>query len=251
MRRSSTTRTKRTTRTTRTVTRAWICWLVLAPALAVADTAPLSSLPAKPVRYAQAPGPIPVTVKSLKARVEPAHEVSASKSACLIYDPPKYWIDGDADLGRRYPDLEVGDPTPFGIERLVVRGDTAELERVTASVIYGELVPIARSRIALHPVAKLDGLAVYAYRWGASIHLVTWSSGMPLVRRDGGEGLEELIGCEVVSTTLRLRDGASQLAQIRGTVPGTGKSYVVDASAAQMGRDPEPLLSVAARLLGR
>lgn len=237
----------------RAVARAWICGLVLAlaPALAVADTAPLSALPAKPVRYAQATGPVPVTVTSFETRIGPATRVSATRSACVVYDPPKYWIDGNADFARRYPDLEVGDPTPFGIERLVERGDTAELERVTASVIYGELVPIARSRIALHPVAKLDGLTVYAYRWGASINLVTRSSGASIVRSDGGEGPEELIGCGIVATTLRLRDGASQLVQIRGTVPGTGKSYVVDASAAQTGRDPEPLLSVAARLRGR
>ena len=36
-----------------------------------------------------------------------------------------------------------------------------------------------------------------------------------------------------------------------GTVPGTGKRYLVDASASQTGRDPEPLLSVTARLVDR
>ena len=230
--------------------------LALAPALAAADTAPLSALPEKPVRYAQAPGPIPASVAPFHTgRAGTSYQVRATGSACLVYDPPRYWIDGEGDFGGRFPELEVGDPTPFGIERLVVRGDTAELERVTANVTFGELVPIARSRVTLREVAKLEGLSVYAYRWGTNIYLVTRSATDPLLRRDGVAGSEEAIGCGIVSTVLRLRGGSSQLAQIRGTVPGpgpgTGKQYVIDASAAQTGRDPEPLLSVVARFVER
>jgi hypothetical protein len=223
----------------------------LAPARAAADTVPLSALPEKPVRYAQAPGPIPAVVAPFHpGRDGSSYEIRGTGSACLVYDPPKYWIDGEGDFGHRYPELEVGDPTPFGIERLVARGDTAELERLIVNVLYGELVPISRSRVTLHEVAKLEGLSVYAYRWGTNIYLVTRSSGEPLVRRDGGVGLDESIGCGTISTTLRLRGGgSSQLAQIRGTVPGTGKRYVIDASAVQTGRDPEPLLSVVARVI--
>lgn len=42
-----------------------------------------------------------------------------------------------------------------------------------------------------------------------------------------------------------------QPVQIEGTVPATGKRYLVNASVAQTARDPEPLLSVTARLLER
>ena len=228
---------------------ALVLTFALAPALAAADTVPLSALPEKPVRYAQAPGPIPAAVAPFRpGRDGSSYEIRGTGSACLVFDPPKYWIDGEGDFGRRYPELEIGDPTPFGIERLVTRGDTAELERLIVNVLYGELVPISRSRVTLREVAKLEGLSVYAYRRGASIYLVTRSSGDPLVRRDGGTGLEESIGCATVATTLRLRGGgSSQLAQIRGIVPGTGKQYLIDASAVQTGRDPEPLLSVVAR----
>ncbi|HWO20771.1 MAG TPA: hypothetical protein VNO30_18520 [Kofleriaceae bacterium] len=224
----------------------------LAPALAAADIALLSALPEKPVRYAQAPGPIAAVVAPFSpTRDSSGHEVRATGAGCLVYDPPKYWIDGEGDLMRRYPEMEIGDPTPFGIERLVTRGDTAELERVIANVVFGELVPISRSRITLREVATLPGLAVYAYRWGANVYLITRSSSDPVRRRDGGTGLEDSIGCGTVMTTLRLRGGSSELAQIRGTVPATGKRYVIDASVVQTGRDPEPLLSVVARLVDR
>jgi hypothetical protein len=219
--------------------------LALAPAPARADTTPLSALPDKPARYAQADGRIPATATPNRAD----YEVRAAGSACLVNDPPQYWIDGDASHGDRDTVLEFSPSATFGIERFALRGDTPELERVTVSLIYGELVPSARSRITLHAVAKLDGLVVYAYRWGAHVFLLARSSGEPLRRRDGGLGLEEATGCGVAYTTLRVRDGASQPVQIIGTIPGTGKRYLVGASVAQTGRDPEPLLSVTARLL--
>jgi hypothetical protein len=226
-------------------TRAFLLALWLAPAPALADPVPLSALPEKPARYAQAEGPLHATVAPSGSE----YQIHTTGSACLAYDMPAYWIDGDASLEGRYPDLQLGDPTPFGIERFVTRGDDAELERVTVSLLYGELVPSARSRISLHAVAKLDGLVVYAYRWNAKVFLLARSTGIALRRRDGGLGLEEAPGCGIALTMLRVRNGASQPVQIQGTVPGTGKRYLVDASVAQTGRDPEPLLSVRARLL--
>jgi hypothetical protein len=227
--------------------RALLLLSLFAPAVAAADTTPLSTFPEKPVRYGQAAGSLPAVATVVGSN----HTVRVTGGACAIYDPPAYWIDGDAALTGASDELEASDPEPFGLERLVTRGDTVEIERITASIIYGEIVPTARSRIPLHPVAALDGLTVYAYRWGARIFLVTRSSETTFRRRDGGLGLEEAPGCGPVYTTMRLRNGSSQLAQIQGTVPGTGKPYLVDASVTQTGRDPEPLLSVSARLLGQ
>ena len=220
---------------------------LLLPSLAAADTTPLSVFPDKPVRYAQAAGSLPAVATVAGSN----HTVRVTGGACVIYDPPPYWIDGDAALTGQSDELETGDSSSFGLERLVTRGDTVEIERITASVIYGEIVPTARSRIPLHPVARLDGLTVYAYRWGAQIFLVTRSTGTALRRRDGGLGLEEASYCGPVYTALRLRKGSSQVAQIEGTVPRTGKPYLIDASVTQTGRDPEPLLAVSARLVDR
>jgi len=222
--------------------------VALAPALAAADTTPLSAFPDRPARYAQAAGPVPVTVKPSGS----SHDVTVTGSVCLAVDPPAYWIDGDAAIPGRYAELQVEDGFRFGIERIATRGDVVELERITASILHGELVPSARSRIPLREVARLDGLVVYAYRWGAKIFFLARSAGMAVIRRDGALGLEQAPECGVVYTELRVRDsGASQVAQIRGTVPGTGRPFLVDASVAQTGRDPEPLLAVSARLGGR
>ena len=219
--------------------------LAAAPAPARAETTSLSALPAKPARYGQADGPIHATITPSGSD----SNILTTGSTCMSFDPPQYWIDGDASLDARFSDLQAHDATPFGIERIVTRGDEVELERVTASVIYGELVASARSRIALHAVARIDGLVVYAYRWGPKVFLLTRSAGTPVRRRDGGLGFDEAPGCGVVYTMMRIRDGSSQPVQIRGTVPSTGKAYLVDASVVQTGRDPEPLLSVNVRLL--
>jgi hypothetical protein len=227
--------------------RALLLLSLLAPAIAAADTTPLSTFPEKPVRYGQAAGSLPAVATVAGSN----HTVRVTGGACVIYDPPAYWIDGDAALTGPSDELETRDPAPFGLERLVTRGDTVEIERITASVLYGEIVPSARSRIPLYPVARLDSLTVYAYRWGARIFLVTRSSDTALRRRDGGLGLEEAPYCGPVYTMLRIRNGSSQLAQIQGNVPGTGKPYLIDASVTQTGRDPEPILSVTARLLDR
>jgi hypothetical protein len=234
-------------RKSRGMTRSVLLLVLLAPAVAAAGTTPLSALPAKPARYAQAPGPVPAKVESYDS----GRTIHAAASACLTSAPPAYWIDGDAEIGDRLPELALEIRSGFGIERLVTRGDGAELERIKASVIYSEIVPSARSRIPLQEVAKLDGLVVHAYRWDAKVFLIVRSSGTTLFRRDGASSREEAPDCPFAYTMLRVRGGASQMVQLEGTVPGTGKQFVVDASVAQTGRDPEPLLSVTARLVER
>jgi hypothetical protein len=227
--------------------RAWCLVPLLLPALAAADTTPLSALPARPARYAQAAGAVHVELVT----GADVHDVSGPEAVCLISDPPAYWIDGDGTLDYRYRDAQVGFETPFGIERLVTRKDGAELERIAASVVDGKVVPSARSRIPLHVAARLEGLAVYAYRWDHKVFLLTWSLDGAVLRRDGAAGLEDAPTCRVVTTMMRVRDGSSEPVQIRGRVPATGAPYLVDASVSQTARDPAPLLSVTARLLAR
>ena len=220
--------------------------LLLAPAPAAADPLPLSALPAKPARYGQAAGPVPAKVgwDPTRSPVTPGGPLT-----CLMSTAPAYWIDGDADLGGHLTSLVTDPGQPFWIERLVVRGDAAELERIAASVGQLAIVPSARSRIPLHAVARLDDLVVYAYRWDAKVFLVTRSLPGALVRTDGADGLTEAPECSFVYTQLVVRRGSSQAVQIRGTVPSTGRPYLVDASISKTSRDPEPLLSVTARLL--
>lgn len=225
--------------------------LALAPAAAAADTLPLSALPSKPARYAQAEGPFHAKVQD-----DPTYYTltGTRPSVCFATEAPAYWVDGDSPSWGRWPELQVGAREPFGIERLVVRGDSAELERITAEIVYGELVPLGRSRITLHEVARLEGLVVYAYRWQSKIFVLTRSAGMPppppeLEMAGMGDPAPE---CGVVQATLHLRaDGTSRVSQLRGTVPGTGKRFLIDASISQTGRDPEPLLAVTARFLDR
>jgi hypothetical protein len=222
---------------------------LLVPAPAAADTIPLSALPDRPARYAQAAGRVHVEVT---AGTED-HDVRGAGSICLISDLPAYWIDGDGALDGRYADLRLGAGVPFGIERLVVRRDGgAELERIAAVIEdeRGVAVPRARSRIPLHEVARLEGLVVYAYRWAGKVFLLARSLEGALLRRDGGHGFEESL-CGVAVTQMRVRNGASEPVQLEGRIPATGKRYLVDASVSQTGRDPAPLLAVTARLVER
>lgn len=219
----------------------------LAPAPAAADPLPLSSLPAKPARYTQAAGPVPVTVTVSQDR----YSISTEEPDCLMADVPKYWIDGDGFLEGHWSHVTTYARELFWIERFVVRDGAAELERIRASIVDGVPVPSARSRIPLHAVAQLPGLVVYAYRWDAKVYLVARSLPAALVRTDNRTDLVEGHPCGLVYTELIVRRGSSQAAQIRGRVPSTGKTYLVDASISQTSRDPEPLLSVTARLLAR
>ncbi len=222
--------------------------VLLAPAPARADTIPLSSLPAKPARYTQAAGAAHAAVET-----EPSfYRIRGDgASVCFVTEAPAYWVDGDGFLDGRTPVLHVGAREPFGIERVVTRGDGAELERITAEVVLGKLEPLARSRISLHAVAKLDGITVYAYRWHTTVYLLAPSLAGASRRRDDRMFMDEAPECAHAYTLLRVRNGASQPVQIRGHVPATGKPFLVDASITQTSRDPEPLLSVTARLLDR
>jgi hypothetical protein len=229
--------------------RALVLATLLAPQLARADATPLSALPAKPVRYGQAAGPLHVKVEP-----DPTYYalVGTGGPVCFVEEPPDYWIDGDVPLYGRVPELRVGAREPFGIERLLVRGDTAELERITAEAEHGGLSPLARSRITLHEVARLEGLAVYAYRWQSKVVVLARSAGVPLPPDAEELGMgEPPPECGTVYATLQVRNGSSRVTQIHGTIPGTRKRFLVDASVSQTGRDPEPLLSVTARLLER
>jgi len=221
---------------------------LLSSAPAFADPIPLSSLPAKPARYAQAAGPLPAKITDDRSRYSIA---PSGPLTCMIVDGPQYWIDGDAFLEGHWTDLVTDRGVQFGIERLVVRDGAAELERINASIEDRAIVPSARSRIPLHAVAKLDGLVVYAYRWDAKVFLLARSLPDASLRSDGSEGLTSAPECGLVYTQLTVRRGSSQAVQIRGKVPSTGKPYLIDASISQTSRDPDPLLSVTARLLTR
>ena len=224
--------------------------LALAPGAAAAEAIPLSILPETPARYAAAAGKVHAEVRGYSSSSNTA-DVAAQPPVCLIYEPPPYWIDGDARPENRFSTFSFDHGTRFGIERLSIRGDAAELERVAVRTNYRELVPEARSRIPLLTVAKLDGLAVYAYRWRSQVYLIAQSTDDTAVRTDGHVELMGAAECGVNYALMWVRNGSSEVAQIRGRVPRTGKRYVVDASVSQTGRDPEPLLAVTARLLER
>lgn len=212
---------------------------LLAPSPAAADAIPLSALPAKPVRYVQAKGPVPVPLTPDNGRFT----ITSDPGVCLAYSTPRYWIDGDP-LAESHLDYIWVDPgSTFAIERLVVRGDTAELERIAAVIRYRAIEPTARSRIALLPVAKLDGLVVYAYRWGSKLAVVARTGDNP--------DFIPAPTCGVLFAELAVRGGSSRVVQLFGTVPSTGKRYIVNADVSQTSRDPEPLLTVTARLLDR
>lgn len=218
----------------------------LAPAPAAAEAIPLSTLPETPARYAAAAGKVHAEVRGYASNTA---DVAAAPPVCLISNPPRYWIDGDAAAAEgRFSTFSFDNGTAFGIERLAIRGDAAELERVAVRTLQRELVPEARSRIPLLTVAKLDGLAVYAYRWHAQVYLIAQSTDDAAVRTDGHVELMGPAECGVNYALLWVRNGSSEVAQIRGRIPRTGKRYVIDASVSQTGRDPEPLLAVTARL---
>ncbi len=73
-----------------------------------------------------------------------------------------------------------------------------------------------------------------------------WGQAAGKARRAGAPGSE-------AAHQLRERDSGQERLKPGGPDPGvvpcTGKRYLVDASVSQTGRDPEPLLSVTARLL--
>jgi hypothetical protein len=221
--------------------------LALAPAAAAAEAIPLSTLPETPARYATAAGKVHAEVRGYASSTA---DVAAAPPVCLIPAPPRYWIDGDADAaGGRFSTFSFDRGTTFGVERLAIRGDAAELERVVVRTLGRELAPEARSRISLLTVAKLDGLAVYAYRWHAQVYLIAQSTDDTAVRTVGHTELMGAAECGVNYALLWVRNGSSEVAQIFGRIPRTGKRYVVDASVSQTGRDPEPLLAVTARLI--
>jgi hypothetical protein len=212
---------------------------LLAPAPAAADSMPLSALPEKPVRYTQVRGPVPVPLMPDNDR----YTITSKPQVCLSFTTPKYWIDGDPLSDTHQTFMWVDPGTTFSIERLIDRGDTAELERIAAVIRYRSIDPTARSRIALHPVAKLDGLTIYAYRWGAKVAIVART----------GDQFDPITGptCGILFEQLVVSDGSSRAVQLSGTVPRTGKRYIVNADISQTSRDPEPLLTVTARLLDR
>lgn len=221
--------------------------LAFVSAPAAAAPIPLSELPAKPARYAQALGPVPAKITSGQHRLT----ISASPQTCLLPDPPKYWIDGDAVLTERWMDMVTDAAGAFGLERLVERAGGAELERIAVEMRDAAIVPTARSRIPLRAVAELPGVTVYAYRWASKIFLIARSRDDATARSDGGGGFTAGPECGTILVVLRVRDGASEVAQISGRAPATGKPFLVSASVSQTGRDPEPLLAVTARMLDR
>ena len=219
--------------------------LAAGAAPAAADSTPLPALADKPVRYGRAAGIIHAVSEHAEQRY---YSIRATGSSCLIADMPQYWIDGDAPIHARYTDFRSTPDEQFGIERLITRGYTAELERTTATIEDGVLVPKARSWVTLQQVAGLEGLAVYAYRWKDKVFLIARTTGQAAIRPDGGPFQHEETECSVVYTVLRVRESGSQTVQLRGNVPSTRKQYQIDASISQSGRDPVPLLSVTARL---
>jgi hypothetical protein len=222
----------------------------LAPAAARAETLPLSALPEKPARYGVAKGKLYVEVRSYSVDTK-VSDVAAEGPVCLVSNPPSYWIDGDSPVDGRFTTFSYDAGSTFGVERLVERADGAELERVSVNNARRYLDPTGRSRIPLHVVGKLDGLTVYAYRWASQVFLIARSTEEASVRSDGTDGLLGGSECGILYAMLRVRNGSSQVAQIRGVVPRTGKRYQVDASVSQTGRDPEPLLAVTTRFVER
>jgi len=222
----------------------------LAPAAARAETLPLSALPEKPARYAVAAGKLYVEVRSYSVDRQ-ISDMAAEGAVCLVSNTPAYWIDGDSPVEGRFTTFSYDSGSTFGVERLIERADGAELERIAVHTARRYLMPKGRSRIPLHVVAKLDGLTVYAYRWGSQVYLIARSTEEASVRTDGNSGLLGGTECGVLYAMLRVRNGSSEVAQIRGVVPRTGRRFLVDASVSQTGRDPEPLLSVTARLVER
>jgi hypothetical protein len=224
--------------------------VALAPAAASAETFPLSALPEKPARYAVAEGKLHIEVRgySVDRKVS---DIATEAPVCLVSNPPAYWIDGDSSVEGRFTTFSYDSGSIFGVERLVERGGTAELERISVRTQRRYLDPTGRSRISLHVVGKLDGLTVYAYRWASQVYLIARSSEEASVRTDGSGNLLGGTECGVLYTMLRVRNGSSEVAQIHGVIPHTRKRYLVDASVSQTGRDPEPLLSVTTRVIER
>ncbi|MDB4953414.1 MAG: hypothetical protein JWO36_983 [Myxococcales bacterium] len=167
------------------------------------------------------------------------------------------WSLGRDDLDRGQRNQAGYSKDTFGLERLVVHGTTAELER---TVVAGTDPGVAthRGHIPLVVVARADDLVVYAYRHRATVFLVTPTHGNGQSTFEDGQDwdpglVERWTDCPyVIARVVISRDGASKPAQLSGTIEGAhGGSYRVDASITQTSRDPEPLLSVVVRFIDR
>ena len=226
--------------------------------LATADTTAVSQLAARPARLMRNPLELPaafdveVSASWVSVQLPPG---SASVGSCLVNGDLGRWTRGDEDLDEEYRNGGVNagaSPSlTVGLERLVVHGDEAELERTTVNVGPRVAVPIERGRIALRPVARRGDLVVYAFRSADSVFVLAPTTAEAMVRFDSeqpraGRGVERRQSCNVALTQLRLRPGSSQATQIEGTL---GHPYLVEASLTQTSRDPVPLLSVSVRYL--
>jgi hypothetical protein len=221
-----------------------IAALVLATSPALAERHSVADLPAKSISVA--PGKPPVVVEKNGER-----ELDAP--SCIVPGPTPEWLAGagTSDFEMRYPRWQGTEP--LGIERLVVTGATAYLER--RHVRYGvfETEVVEARRIPLQPVARAGDLVVYAYRRGTDVYLVAPAGDAGSTVRskpDSGEGMGVLrsSACSVALLRLQLEGSASQPGQITGSLPSK-RGYRVDASLTKTRRDPKPLLSVVARLV--
>ena len=213
---------------------------------AVADTVPLSSL-ATHARLQQHVT-LPASVKITRANA--GEYTTIAPPYCLVSDFPEHWTSGadDLDMDRRGASGWI---TSRGIERLIVRdnGD-AELERTQ---LDPDLTPIERGHIPLHRVASIDEHhAVYAYHFHDQVFVIAESTSDVLLRFDSegqtsGRGVTRAQNCGYAITQVRIAKGSSQAAQISGGFDT--QHYLIDTSITQTSRDPEPLLSVTARVI--
>jgi len=217
----------------------WLVVLVASQHASAAPT-PLSELPEKTTWARPA---IPSGV------VDTDDEYLTSDTQCLVEAPPKYWTSGGGDMGARSASLDG----EIGIERLVEAGEGAYLERTRTRPAPGnKLVALERGRIALLPVARVDGLTVYAYRRDGSVFVVARAvptESLGFVRSDARSYKFANVDCAIASTQMRLRNGSSEPMQIEGVIPSSRRNYLVDASVSKTSRDPEPLLSVVVRVV--
>lgn len=220
--------------------RALVVWLVAVSGVAAADTTPLSALATKP-RAGVADGS--------ETKWPCAMNTSELRDAA--------WHLGDDTLVHDDPSppamVDSKDAADIGHERIVVGTRGAELQRARD----GKL-----GRIPLHVVAHLaDGLDVYAYRARsldaeqpvpAVFVLAAFPEGeanLDSTMVDLGASNFRSFTCGIGATLVRVVDGNSRLAELRGSLPD-GRRFVVQASVTKTSRNREPILSVVAREVG-
>ena len=232
---------------------------VLACGTATAGTTPISKLATKARADRH-----PTLPQDVSIEVGKYSEVTTTAPYCVVYGIESYevgfqdWSIGNDEVDFGWRNLSGSSGNGLGIERLVVHGQRAELDR---SVVggYNPTVATDRGHIPLVVVARIDDLVVYAYRSGKTIFLVTPTTGPAGVdfesgRPEWGPGLVHRdTNCSYAITQIPVpQDGLGASGQITGSLQGVhGGSYRVDASVTKMSRDPEPLLSVTARFVDR